>query len=132
MRGRELLSGLPRTVMLDSDDIRAALAETVQQIVDAVRETLDQTPPELSSDILIHGILLAGGGALLHGLAERLEMETSMPTRIADSPLTCVAVGAGAGARGVRGDRAPPGARPPRTPAPARARRACAGRFPRA
>ena len=95
VRGRELLSGLPRTVMLDSDDIRAALADHVQQIVDAVRETLDQTPPELSSDILIHGILLAGGGALLHGLAERLESETSMPTRIADSPLTCVAVGAG-------------------------------------
>ena len=95
MRGRELLSGLPRTVMLDSDDIREALAEPVQTIVDAVRETLDQTPPELSSDILVHGILLAGGGALLHGLAERLEQETSMPTRIADSPLTCVAVGAG-------------------------------------
>ena len=73
MRGRELLSGLPRTVMLDSDDIREALAEPVQTIVDAVRETLDQTPPELSSDILVHGILLAGGGALLHGLAERLE-----------------------------------------------------------
>jgi rod shape-determining protein MreB and related proteins len=95
VRGRELLSGLPRTVMLDSDDIRAALADHVQQIVDAVRETLDRTPPELSSDILIHGILLAGGGALLHGLAQRLESETSMPTRIADSPLTCVAVGAG-------------------------------------
>ena len=95
VRGRELLSGLPRTVMLDSDDIREALAEPVQTIVDAVRETLDQTPPELSSDILVHGILLAGGGALLHGLAERLEQETSMPTRIADSPLTCVAVGAG-------------------------------------
>jgi rod shape-determining protein MreB and related proteins len=95
VRGRELLSGLPRTVMLDSNDIREALADHVQQIVDAVRETLDRTPPELSSDILIHGILLAGGGALLHGLAERLESETSMPTRIADSPLTCVAVGAG-------------------------------------
>jgi rod shape-determining protein MreB len=95
VRGRELLSGLPRTVMLDSNDIREALAEPVQTIVDAVRETLDQTPPELSADILTHGILLAGGGALLHGLAERLETETSMPTRIADSPLTCVAVGAG-------------------------------------
>jgi rod shape-determining protein MreB len=95
VRGRELLSGLPRTVMLDSDDIREALAEPVQTIVDAVRETLDQTPPELSADVLTHGILLAGGGALLHGLAERLEKETSMPTRIADSPLTCVAVGAG-------------------------------------
>src|SRR3954467_1454584 len=95
VRGRELLSGLPRTVMLDSDEIRTALAEPVQTIVDAVRETLDQTPPELSADILTHGILLAGGGALLHGLAERVEPETPMPYRIADSPLTCVAVGAG-------------------------------------
>ena len=74
---------------------RGARRAASRQIVDAVRETLDQTPPELSSDILIHGILLAGGGALLHGLAERLESETSMPTRVADSPLTCVAVGAG-------------------------------------
>jgi rod shape-determining protein MreB len=82
-------------VTLDSDDIREALAENVGQIVDAVRETLDETPPELAADILTHGILLAGGGALLHGLDERLARETSMPTRIADSPLTCVAVGAG-------------------------------------
>ena len=113
VRGRELLSGLPRTVMLDSDDIRAALADHVQQIVDAVRETLDQTPPELSSDILIHGILLAGGGALLHGLAERLEsrdLDADADRRLAADlrrgrrrP----------GARGVRGDRPPPGPRPP-------------------
>ncbi len=95
VRGRELVSGLPRTVLLDSEEVRAALAEPVGQIVDAVRETLDQTPPELSSDILRSGILLAGGGALLHGLAARLEEETDMPTRVADSPLTCVAEGAG-------------------------------------
>jgi len=95
IRGRELVSGLPRTVVLDSDEVRIALAEPVQQIVDAVRETLDQTPPELSSDILTTGILLAGGGALLQGLADRLEEETYMPTRVADSPLTCVAEGAG-------------------------------------
>jgi rod shape-determining protein MreB len=95
IRGRELVSGLPRTVVLDSDEVRIALAEPVQQIVDAVRETLDQTPPELSADILSTGILLAGGGALLQGLSDRLEEETYMPTRIADSPLTCVAEGAG-------------------------------------
>jgi rod shape-determining protein MreB len=95
VRGRELVSGLPRTVMLDSTEVRAALAEPVQAIIDAVRETLDQTPPELSADILTHGILLAGGGALLHGFVDRLEAETSMPTRVADSPLTCVAIGAG-------------------------------------
>jgi rod shape-determining protein MreB len=95
VRGRELLSGLPRTVMLDSDDIRSALAEPVQTIVDAVRETLDQTPPELSSDILVHGILLAGGGALLRGFSERVETETEIRAYMAESPLTCVAAGAG-------------------------------------
>ena len=85
VRGRELLSGLPRTVMLDSDEVREALAEPVQTIVDAVRETLDQTPPELSADILTHGILLAGGGALLHGLASacrrRPRCRPGSPTR---------------------------------------------------
>jgi rod shape-determining protein MreB len=95
VRGRELLSGLPTTLMLDSNDIRAALAEPVQSIVDAVRDTLDRTPPELASDILSSGLLLAGGGALLHGFAARLEQETDMPTRVADSALTCVALGAG-------------------------------------
>ena len=121
VRGRELLSGLPRTVMLDSDDIREALAEPVQLIVDAVRETLDQTPPELSSDILVNGILLAGGGALLHGLAERLEQETSMPTRIADSPLTCVAVGAGESLEEFEAIARRSAARPPLRAPPGRA-----------
>ena len=95
VRGRELLTGLPTTLMLDSNDVRAALAEPVQAIIDAVRDTLDQTPPELASDILSSGLLLAGGGALLHGFADRLEQETDMPTRVADSALTCVALGAG-------------------------------------
>jgi rod shape-determining protein MreB and related proteins len=95
LRGRELLSGLPKTVSLTSDEAREALSEPVQAIVDAVRDTLDRTPPELSSDILTSGILLAGGGALLHGFAQRLHEETKMPTYVADSPLTCVAEGAG-------------------------------------
>ncbi|HEX8105437.1 MAG TPA: rod shape-determining protein [Solirubrobacteraceae bacterium] len=95
VRGRELVSGLPREVVIDSAQARDALAEPVQAIVDAVRETLDRTPPELASDILTSGILLAGGGALLHGLAERLHDETQMPTYVAASALTCVAEGAG-------------------------------------
>ena len=95
LRGRELVSGLPKTVTLTSEEARAALAEPVQAIIDAVRDTLDRTPPELSSDILTSGILLAGGGALLHGLAQRLHEETQMPTYVADSALTCVAEGAG-------------------------------------
>ncbi len=95
IRGREMVSGLPREVTLDSRDIRAALAEPVQAIVDAVRGALDRTPPELASDIVSTGILLAGGGALLHGLADRINDETDMPTYVASSPLTCVASGAG-------------------------------------
>jgi rod shape-determining protein MreB and related proteins len=95
LRGRELVSGLPKTVSLDSEEARRALAEPVQAIIDAVRDTLDRTPPELASDILTSGILLAGGGALLHGLAARLHDETQMPTHVASSALTCVAEGAG-------------------------------------
>ncbi len=95
IRGREMVSGLPREVTLDSRDIRTALAEPVQAIVDAVRGALDRTPPELASDIVSTGILLAGGGALLHGLADRINDETDMPTYVASSPLTCVASGAG-------------------------------------
>jgi rod shape-determining protein MreB len=80
---------------MTTEEARAALAEPVQAIVDAVRDTLDRTPPELSSDILTTGILIAGGGALLHGLAQRLHEETQMPISVADSALTCVAEGAG-------------------------------------
>jgi rod shape-determining protein MreB and related proteins len=94
-RGRDLGSGLPRNLVLGSEEIREALAEPVQQVVDAVHETLEATPPELAADIATHGILLAGGGALLRGLDERLHEETGMDVRIAASPLTCVAEGAG-------------------------------------
>jgi len=82
-------------VVLTSEEIRQALEEPVTQIVDAVKETLDRTPPELASDIMDRGIMLAGGGSLLQGLDERLREETQMPAHLAESPLTCVAVGSG-------------------------------------
>jgi rod shape-determining protein MreB len=95
VRGRDMLSGLPKTVVLSSEEIRHALDEPVAQIIDAIRSTLDKTPPELAADIMDRGIVLAGGGALLHGLDERLRHETQMPVHLAESPLTCVAVGSG-------------------------------------
>ncbi|MBA3301529.1 MAG: rod shape-determining protein, partial [Thermoleophilaceae bacterium] len=95
IRGRDLVSGLPKTIVLTSEEVRIALEEPLQSIVDAVKETLDRTPPELASDIMDRGIMLAGGGALLQGLDERLRDETQMPAHLAESPLTCVAVGSG-------------------------------------
>ncbi|HEY3945241.1 MAG TPA: rod shape-determining protein [Solirubrobacteraceae bacterium] len=95
IRGRDMVSGLPKTVVLTSEEIRGALEEPVAQIVDAVKETLDRTPPELASDVMDRGIMLAGGGSLLQGMDERLRAETQMPAHLAESPLTCVAVGSG-------------------------------------
>ena len=95
IRGRDMITGLPKTVVLSSEEVREALEEPVSQIVDAVKSTLDKTPPELASDIMDRGIMLAGGGALLQGLDERLRRETEMPIHVAESPLTCVAVGSG-------------------------------------
>jgi rod shape-determining protein MreB and related proteins len=95
IRGRDMVSGLPKTVVLTSEEIRQALEEPLNQIVEAVKETLDRTPPELASDIMDRGIMLAGGGALLQRLDERLREETQMPAHLAESPLTCVAVGSG-------------------------------------
>jgi rod shape-determining protein MreB and related proteins len=95
IRGRDLVSGLPRTVTLTSADVRTALEEPLHAIIDAVRVTLDQTPPELAGDIMDRGIVLTGGGALLRGLDERLRHETGMPVHVADDPLTSVAHGAG-------------------------------------
>jgi len=95
IRGRDMVSGLPKTVILTSEEIRTALEEPLAQIVDAVKETLDRTPPELAADIMDRGIMLAGGGSLLQGLDERLREETQMPAHLAESPLTCVAVGSG-------------------------------------
>jgi rod shape-determining protein MreB len=95
IRGRDLVSGLPRTVTLTSSDVRTAIEEPVHAIVDAVRVTLDQTPPELAGDILDRGIVLTGGGALLRGLDDRLRHETGMPVHVAEDPLRSVALGAG-------------------------------------
>jgi rod shape-determining protein MreB and related proteins len=95
VRGRDVVSGLPREVALTSEEIRGALESPLSEILAAVQATLEETPPELASDISRDGILLAGGGALLRGFDVRVEAETGMRARLADSPLTCVAVGAG-------------------------------------
>ncbi len=95
VRGRDLLSGLPREIELSSAEIRGALSAPLSEILTAVHATLEETPPELAGDIARDGILLAGGGALLRSFDTRVEAETAMRARLADSPLTCVAVGAG-------------------------------------
>jgi rod shape-determining protein MreB and related proteins len=95
VRGRDMLTGLPKTIIMSSDEVRHALEDPANQIVDAIKSTLDKTPPELAADIMDRGIVLAGGGALLSGLDERLRHETQMPVQLAESPLTCVAVGSG-------------------------------------
>ncbi|MDX6591183.1 MAG: rod shape-determining protein MreB [Gaiellales bacterium] len=95
IRGRDLVSGLPKTVVLSSSEVRQALEVPLSQIIDAVKQTLDKTPPELASDIMDRGIVLAGGGALLQRLPDRVRAETQMPVHLAESPLTCVAVGSG-------------------------------------
>ncbi len=95
IRGRDLATGLPKTILVSADDIRKALEEPVNAIVNAVKSTLDKTPPELASDLMDRGIVLTGGGALLRGLDERLRQETNMPIHIADQPLNAVAIGSG-------------------------------------
>jgi rod shape-determining protein MreB and related proteins len=95
VRGRHLLSGLPTAIQLHSEEVRAAIMSPLQEILRAIRDTLEQTPPELSSDIARDGILLAGGGTLIRGFPEMVAAETGMPVYRADSPLTCVAVGSG-------------------------------------
>ncbi|HPT84259.1 MAG TPA: rod shape-determining protein [Limnochordia bacterium] len=95
VRGRDLVTGLPKTVVVSSTEIHKALEEPIQAIVDAVKVTLEQTPPELAADIMDRGIMLAGGGALLKGLDELLIRETGMPVHICERPLTAVAEGAG-------------------------------------
>jgi rod shape-determining protein MreB len=95
IRGRDLVTGLPKTIVTSTDEIREAIEEPVSAIVDAVKTTLDKTPPELAADIMEKGIMLAGGGALLHGLDARLQHETGMPILTAQNPLHCVAIGSG-------------------------------------
>jgi rod shape-determining protein MreB len=96
VKGRDLLTGVPQTVEVDTDGAREALADPVREIVDAVKDTLERTPPELAADIIDKGIVLAGGGALLEGLDTLLREETGLPVIQAVDPLFCVAVGTGA------------------------------------
>ena len=95
IRGRDLISGLPKTVEISSTEVREALKEPISSIVDAIKSTLEKTPPELASDIMENGIMLTGGGALLRGLDKLIKQETGMPVTIAEGPLDCVALGTG-------------------------------------
>ncbi len=95
IRGRDLVTGLPKTIIISTAEVREAIEEPVSAIVDAVKVTLDRTPPELAADIMEQGIVLTGGGALLHGLDARLQQETGMPIVVARDPLNCVAIGSG-------------------------------------
>jgi rod shape-determining protein MreB len=95
IKGRDLISGLPRSVRINSAELREAIKEPVNEIAEAVKTTLEQSPPELSADVMERGIVLAGGGALLRGLDQLLAHETCIPVHIAEDPLTCVALGTG-------------------------------------
>ncbi|MBL4935222.1 rod shape-determining protein [Clostridium sp. YIM B02515] len=95
IKGRDLITGLPKIVDITEGEVRNALKEPVASIIDAIKTTLEKTPPELAADIMDKGIMLAGGGALLKGLDKLINHETHMPVHIAESPLDCVALGAG-------------------------------------
>jgi rod shape-determining protein MreB len=95
IRGRDLVSGLPKTVLVTDAEVREAIAEPISSIVEAVRSTLDRTPPELAADIMEQGMVVAGGGGLLRGMVDRLHEDTGMPVALADQPLEAVAMGAG-------------------------------------
>lgn len=95
IRGRDLISGLPKTVEIDSTHIREALAEPVSSIIETIKQTLEATPPELAADVMEFGITLTGGGAHLRGLDELITEETGMPVHIAEEPLNCVVMGTG-------------------------------------
>jgi rod shape-determining protein MreB and related proteins len=95
IRGRDLVSGLPKTILVSSEEIRRALEEPVNAIIDAVKDTLDKTPPELAADVMDRGVVLTGGGGLLRGLDERLKHETGIPIHLAENPLASVVLGSG-------------------------------------
>ena len=95
VRGRDIVTGLPKIVVITTEEIREAIAPAVGTIVEAVHNTLDPTPPELVSDVMDRGMILAGGGALLRHLDERLRKETGVPVHVAEEPLTRVARGSG-------------------------------------
>ena len=93
IKGRNLVDGLPKNVIVTAAEVREALSDPLNQIIDAIRSTLEKTPPELAADIIDRGIVLTGGGALLRGLAQLIETETGMPVRVAGNPMDCVVVG---------------------------------------
>jgi rod shape-determining protein MreB len=95
IKGRDLVEGVPKNLLITDEEIREALAEPVATIVDAVRQALERTPPELSADIMDRGIVLSGGGALLRNLDQRLRDETGLPVVLAEDPLASVVLGAG-------------------------------------
>lgn len=95
VRGRDLVTGLPKTLEITSTEVREALAEPVRAIIDAVKSTLERTPPELAADVMDRGIMMTGGGSLLKGLDKLISEETGMPVHIAEEPLACVAIGTG-------------------------------------
>ena len=95
VKGRDLVAGLPKTLTVSSEEIREALSEPVSGILEAIRTTLERTPPELLADLIDRGLIMAGGGALLRGLDRLISEETGLPVHLADDPLTAVALGAG-------------------------------------
>jgi rod shape-determining protein MreB len=95
VKGRDIVGGIPKTTEVSSVEIRESLNESIVQIIEAVRQSLERTPPELSADILDRGVMLTGGGALLKGLDDRIRMETNLPVHVAEDPLTAVVMGAG-------------------------------------
>lgn len=95
IKGRNLLNGLPETIHITGAEVRDAMSEPLARIVDAVKYTLEQTPPELAADIIDRGMILAGGGALLRGMDRLIHQETGMPVLVAEYPLDCVAEGTG-------------------------------------
>ena len=95
IKGRNLMDGLPKNVVISADEVREALEDSLQTIVEAIKNTLEKTPPELSADIIDHGIMLTGGGALLRGLDQLVSRDTGMPVHVAERPLDCVVDGTG-------------------------------------
>ena len=95
IKGRNLLNGLPENIEITSEEIREALTEPLESVLEAIHVTLEKTPPELAADIIDQGITLTGGGALLRGLDKLINQETGMPVYVADNPLDCVADGTG-------------------------------------
>lgn len=95
IRGRDMITGLPKTIEVSAEDIKTALKEAIRRIIESVKRTLEQTPPELASDVMDKGIIMTGGGSLLKGLDRLISQETGMPVHLAENPLDCVALGTG-------------------------------------